>query len=275
MWRERLSRDDPSNEDGVRGLLRGGERHPARRGVPSLIDQTSPRRPSGSRARAPGRKIVKGGPLRGRRCSSPAPRRRFNLKALGRVPPNDWVMSDMTGGESLRTLRDGLVGAGAGRFKPVRTAAGALGGGEEGADAPARTVEVRLHCSRLRTRSQRLAQRRAAMARKSRAARRKRRVLPYPELALHSVESGDGDRLLALALSEGSMTTLLEAGVAEEEGGLDRLRAAAAKMPAPAPWWIGYPFGSAKSNRANDDSIRARCGRGGHQRRAHERRTAR
>src|SRR5216117_1951044 len=47
------------------------------------------------------------------------------------------------------------------------------------------------------------------------------------ELALHSVESGDGERLVSLALSEGSMTTLLEAGVDEDEVGLDRLRAAA------------------------------------------------
>jgi SAM-dependent methyltransferase len=60
------------------------------------------------------------------------------------------------------------------------------------------------------------------------------------ELALHSVEEGDGDRLVGLALSEGSMVTLLEAGVTEEEVGLDRLRAAAAVMPEPVPWWIGY-----------------------------------
>jgi SAM-dependent methyltransferase len=60
------------------------------------------------------------------------------------------------------------------------------------------------------------------------------------ELPLHNVEWGDGDRLLGLALSEGSMTTLLEAGVTEAEVGLDRLRAAAAKMTEPVPWWVGY-----------------------------------
>jgi SAM-dependent methyltransferase len=60
------------------------------------------------------------------------------------------------------------------------------------------------------------------------------------ELALHSVEQGDGDRLVGFALSEGSMVTLLEAGVTEEEVGLDRLRAAAALMTEPVPWWIGY-----------------------------------
>jgi len=60
------------------------------------------------------------------------------------------------------------------------------------------------------------------------------------ELALHSVEQGDGKRLVGLALSEGSLQTLLEAGVTEEEVGLDRLRAATRAMPEPVPWWIGY-----------------------------------
>jgi SAM-dependent methyltransferase len=60
------------------------------------------------------------------------------------------------------------------------------------------------------------------------------------ELALHSVERGDGDRLIGLALSEGSLTTLLEAGATAEEVGLDRLRTAAARMREPVPWWIGY-----------------------------------
>lgn len=60
------------------------------------------------------------------------------------------------------------------------------------------------------------------------------------ELVLHSVEWGDGDRLLGFALTEGSMATLLEAGVTEEEVGLDGLRVAAEKMREPVPWWIGY-----------------------------------
>ena len=60
------------------------------------------------------------------------------------------------------------------------------------------------------------------------------------ELSLHSVEAGDGDRLVGLALSEGSMTTLLAAGATEEEVGLDRLRRVAATMPEPVPWWISY-----------------------------------
>jgi len=60
------------------------------------------------------------------------------------------------------------------------------------------------------------------------------------ELVLHSVEDGDGERLVGLALSEGSLVTLLEAGAGEEEVGLDRLRHVAAAMRDPVPWWIGY-----------------------------------
>ena len=60
------------------------------------------------------------------------------------------------------------------------------------------------------------------------------------ELALHSVERGDGERLVGMALSEGSMTTLLEAGASEQDVGLDRLRLVAKKMREPVPWWIGY-----------------------------------
>src|SRR5262249_14965558 len=60
------------------------------------------------------------------------------------------------------------------------------------------------------------------------------------EQAMHSVEAGDGDRLVGLALSEGSMTTLLAAGATEEQVGLDRLYRIAATMPEPVPWWISY-----------------------------------
>jgi SAM-dependent methyltransferase len=60
------------------------------------------------------------------------------------------------------------------------------------------------------------------------------------ELVLHSVEEGDGRRLVGFALSEGSMTTLLAAGATESEVGLDRLRQVAAAVPDPMPWWISY-----------------------------------
>lgn len=60
------------------------------------------------------------------------------------------------------------------------------------------------------------------------------------ELALHSIEEGDGERLLGFALSEGSMRTLLASGVAEEEVGLDHLRGVAGALEDPVPWWIVY-----------------------------------
>ena len=60
------------------------------------------------------------------------------------------------------------------------------------------------------------------------------------ELLLHSIEEGDGKRLVGFALSEGSTRTALDAGASEADLGLDRLRAAAAAMPQPVPWWIGY-----------------------------------
>ena len=60
------------------------------------------------------------------------------------------------------------------------------------------------------------------------------------ELLLHSIEEGDGERLVGFALSEGSTRTVLEAGASEADIGLDRLRATAASMPQPVPWWIGY-----------------------------------
>jgi SAM-dependent methyltransferase len=60
------------------------------------------------------------------------------------------------------------------------------------------------------------------------------------EVVVHSVEDGDGDRLVGFALSEGSLQTLLAAGATEDEVGLTRLRAVAAAMPDSTPWWIGY-----------------------------------
>jgi SAM-dependent methyltransferase len=60
------------------------------------------------------------------------------------------------------------------------------------------------------------------------------------ELLLHSVEHGDGERLIGFALSEGSMRTLLDAGTTEADVGLDRLRAVASTITEVVPWWIGY-----------------------------------
>ena len=60
------------------------------------------------------------------------------------------------------------------------------------------------------------------------------------ELALHSIEEGDGERLVGFALSQGSLSTLLEAGATEEEIGLDQLRTEARRMGGPMTWWIPY-----------------------------------
>jgi hypothetical protein len=60
------------------------------------------------------------------------------------------------------------------------------------------------------------------------------------ELFLHSVEQGDGDRLIGFALSEGSTTTLLERGVSEADLGLDDLREVAGRLPGAVPWWLSY-----------------------------------
>jgi SAM-dependent methyltransferase len=60
------------------------------------------------------------------------------------------------------------------------------------------------------------------------------------DTVLHSVEEGDGDRLLGFALSEGNVRVLLEQGVSEAEIGLDRLREACGELRRPVPWWVGY-----------------------------------
>jgi ubiquinone/menaquinone biosynthesis C-methylase UbiE len=62
------------------------------------------------------------------------------------------------------------------------------------------------------------------------------------ELAFHSLEEGDADRLVGFALSEGSATTLLAAGATEHEIGLTRLREVAATHigDRPCAWWLGY-----------------------------------
>jgi len=60
------------------------------------------------------------------------------------------------------------------------------------------------------------------------------------EKVVHSVELGDGARLVDFALSEGNLQVLLAAGATEREIGLDELRTAAAAMPDPVPWWIDY-----------------------------------
>jgi SAM-dependent methyltransferase len=58
------------------------------------------------------------------------------------------------------------------------------------------------------------------------------------EILLHHVKMGNAERLVGLALSRGSVQTLLKAGLSESELGLDRLRADAARLlgDEPQPW---------------------------------------
>lgn len=62
------------------------------------------------------------------------------------------------------------------------------------------------------------------------------------ELLVHGEEEGDADRLVGLALSEGSLATLLAAGAGEAEVGLERFREVAERTigSRPCPWLISY-----------------------------------
>jgi SAM-dependent methyltransferase len=61
------------------------------------------------------------------------------------------------------------------------------------------------------------------------------------EIAVHSLEQGDAQRLVDVALSQGGVRALLKAGVTEDEMGLTRLREVAARrLPEPRPFWWTY-----------------------------------
>jgi len=62
------------------------------------------------------------------------------------------------------------------------------------------------------------------------------------EIAVHHTEAGDAERLIQLALSQGSVSTLLRRGVTDEEIGLDRLREAVrgALGDRTVPWYFSY-----------------------------------
>lgn len=62
------------------------------------------------------------------------------------------------------------------------------------------------------------------------------------ELAVHHVETGDADRLVGIALSQGVVSTLLRAGMSEEEVGEDtyRQQAEAALPNGAVPWYWTY-----------------------------------
>jgi SAM-dependent methyltransferase len=61
------------------------------------------------------------------------------------------------------------------------------------------------------------------------------------EIAVHSREPGDAQRLINVAMSQGGAQALVEAGVSEEELGLTALREVAARtLPGPRTWWWTY-----------------------------------
>src|SRR5579875_2142649 len=61
------------------------------------------------------------------------------------------------------------------------------------------------------------------------------------EIAVHHRDEGDAGRLVDLALSQGGTVALLNAGLAEDELGLTRLREVAARrIPRPVPFWWTY-----------------------------------
>lgn len=59
---------------------------------------------------------------------------------------------------------------------------------------------------------------------------------------VHHVEQGDAERLVGLALSQGSVATLLKRGLSEAEIGVHALRAAAERAwgHRAVPWYWSY-----------------------------------
>ncbi|MBK9231984.1 MAG: class I SAM-dependent methyltransferase [Anaerolineae bacterium] len=62
------------------------------------------------------------------------------------------------------------------------------------------------------------------------------------EVLIHHQEMGNAERLVAVALSQGSVATLLKAGLSEDEIGITSLRAVAQRTlgDTPAPWLWSY-----------------------------------
>lgn len=60
------------------------------------------------------------------------------------------------------------------------------------------------------------------------------------EIAVHHIETGDAERFIGLALSQGSLETLLKSGVSEAEVGLDTFRQTAQKTLGDTPrnWYF-------------------------------------
>lgn len=62
------------------------------------------------------------------------------------------------------------------------------------------------------------------------------------EILAHGVETGNAERLVGLALSQGGVQSLLKAGLSEQEIGLDKLRASAERLLGgePSRWYFRY-----------------------------------
>lgn len=62
------------------------------------------------------------------------------------------------------------------------------------------------------------------------------------EICMHNVESGNVDRLVGLAMSQGSIESLLKLGLSEDEIGLTELRNSAERVLGNkvVPWYISY-----------------------------------
>ena len=62
------------------------------------------------------------------------------------------------------------------------------------------------------------------------------------EIVVHHTELGDAQRLVGLALSQGSMATLLRQGMSESEIGVDKFRAAVQRElgDQPSTWYFSY-----------------------------------
>lgn len=62
------------------------------------------------------------------------------------------------------------------------------------------------------------------------------------EVTLHSIETGNAERLVGLALSQGHVATPLKHGVTEDETGITTLREVAQRVLGddPRPWYLSY-----------------------------------
>ena len=136
-----------------------------------------------------------------------------------------WMEPEPTFAEAARVLRPGGVLA-AYDYEPPPLV-------EPEVDTAFARVLDRLNDDRLQS-----ARPRVAKAAHAEAMRASGRFAFVRELAFHSVEEADAERLVGLAGSFGHYSTLLEAGATEEDLGLDALRQVLGTRT--VPMWLGY-----------------------------------